>query len=80
MRKVVANDKEHFYTYSKDFLSGSFPIINENQIKLKAKLDNESKWTTKKGFDKLCKKDNPNEHPYKPDVAKRDELSYPYFR
>ena len=80
MRKIVANDKEHFYTYSKEFLSGSFPIINENQIKVKAKLDSESKWQTKNGFDKLGKKTNWNEHPYKPDVAKMDELRYPHYK
>jgi len=31
MRKIIATDKEHFYTYSRDNLSGSFPLINETE-------------------------------------------------
>jgi len=32
LRKVIEKDKEHFYTYSKDYMSGSFPLVNENEI------------------------------------------------
>lgn len=67
MRKLIAHDKEHFYTYSKHYLSGSFPVVNENQIKMKEKLDREAKWRTKSGFDALNKRANWNEHPKKPD-------------
>ena len=51
MRKVISQDKEHFYTYSKDSLAGAFPIVNENEVKVKAKLESESRWMTKNGFD-----------------------------
>ena len=78
MRKVISHDKEHFYTYSKDSLSGAFPIVNENEIKVKAKLESESRWLTKKGFDKLGKRSNWNEHAKKPDPATMDSLRYPH--
>jgi len=32
MRKMIENDREHFYTYSKDYMSGAFPMVNENEI------------------------------------------------
>jgi len=80
LRKIVANDKEHFYTYSKEFLSGSFPLVNEHQVRMQAKLDSEKKWLVKKGFDFLNKRTNWNEHPKKPDLAKLDELRYPYVK
>ena len=51
MRQVISQDKEHFYTYSKNSLAGAFPIVNENEVKVKAKLESESRWMTKKGFD-----------------------------
>ena len=74
MRKVVANDKEHFYTYSKDNLSGSFPLVNETEARLRAKQESEARWLNKRGFDKLGKRTNWNEHPKKPDPAKMDDL------
>ena len=78
MRKVISQDKEHFYTYSKDSLSGAFPVVNENEVKVKAKLESESRWLTKRGFDKIGKRANWNEHPKKPDQAKVENLKYPY--
>ena len=80
MRKVVANDKEHFYTYSKDNLSGSFPLVNETEARLRAKQESEARWLNKKGFDKLGKRTNWNEHPKKPDPAKMDDLRYPHVK
>ena len=79
MRKVISHDKEHFYTYSKDSLAGAFPIVNENEAKLKAKLDSESCWMTKRGFDQIGKRQNWNEHPKKPDQATVDNLRYPHI-
>lgn len=73
MRKVISQDKEHFYTYGQS-LAGAFPIVNENEIKVKAKLENESRWMTKRGFDQLGKRSNWNEHPKKPDQATVDNL------
>ena len=29
MRKIIAEDKQHYYTYSNDFLGGAFPVVNE---------------------------------------------------
>ena len=55
MRKQISNDPKHFYSYSKDFLSLAFPIINEHENKLKEKEDNEMHWKTKNGFDNLIK-------------------------
>ena len=80
MRKMIANDKEHFYTYSKDNLSGSFPLINETEQRIKAKKDSEARWLNPRGFDRLGKRTNWNEHPRKPDLAKMDELRYPHVR
>ena len=80
MRKIVANDPEHFYTYSKDFLSGSFPLVNENQIKVKEKLQSEARWLTKRGFDQYGKRANWNEHPKKPDLATIENLKYPHVK
>jgi S-adenosylhomocysteine hydrolase len=39
-------------------LSLAFPLINENEIAMKAKQDNEAGWKTKKGFDNVMKRQN----------------------
>ena len=77
---MIAKDTDHFYTYSKDYLGGAFPIVNENEIKLNEKLDNASRWTTKKGFDYIGKRKNWNEHPKKPDLATIEILNYPHIK
>lgn len=77
MRKVISQDKEHFYSYG-DSLAGAFPIVNENEIKVKAKLESEARWRTKSGFDCLNKRQNWNEHPKKPDQATIDSLKHPH--
>lgn len=78
MRKQIANDPKHFYSYSKDFLSLAFPIVNEHEIRLKEKEDSESRWKTKNGFDNLIKNNNFNEHPKKPPQSVLDDLQIPY--
>ena len=78
MRKHIAKDSGNFYTYSKEHLSLSFPLVNENQIKVKEKEDNESRWKTKGGFDVHMKKTNYNEHPKKPHPATQDDLKISY--
>ena len=75
---MVENDKAHFYTYSKEYLSQSFPLVNENLIAVKEKQDNESRWKTPSGFDVHGKKSNWNEHPKKPHQAVMDDLLIPY--
>ena len=30
LRAKIENDKSHFYTYAKDYLSLAFPIVDEN--------------------------------------------------
>lgn len=55
VRKQITNDTKNFYTYSKDYLSLAFPLINENEIKMKEKEDNEMRWKTKAGFDNVLK-------------------------
>ena len=78
VRKQIADDKKHFYSYSKDYLSLAFPLINENEIKMKEKEENESRWKTKNGFDNLIKKNNYAEHPKKPPQSIIDDLQIPY--
>ena len=78
MRNHIAKDPSNFYTYSKEHLSLSFPLVNENQIKMKEKQHNESKWKTKAGFDVHMKKTNFNEHAKKPHPATMDDLLIPY--
>ena len=46
MRVKIAQDPTKFYTYSADHLSLAFPLVNENEIAVKAKEDNESRWKT----------------------------------
>ena len=60
MRKVISTDQEHFYTYSKEYLGGQFPLVNVNEIKQNEKKSTEALWITKKGFDKFGKKANWN--------------------
>lgn len=68
IRKSVANDKAHFYTYSPDHLSLAFPVVNENEIEVKEKMLNQSKWRTPEGFHNVTKKpkEEYNVHPKKP--------------
>lgn len=78
LRDEIAKDSGKFYTYSKEHLSLAFPIVNENQIAVKEKMENEARWKTKNGFDRLGKKLNWNAHPKDPDQAKKDALTIPH--
>ena len=78
LRKLIENDKAHFYTYSKDYLSQSFPLVNENMIQIKEKQENEARWKTKNGFNLNGKKKNWNEHSKKPHPATMDDLMISY--
>jgi len=75
---MIENDKANFYTYSKEYLSQSFPLVNENMVAIKSKQDNESRWKTKEGFDVNGKRSNWNEHPKRPPQAVMDDLMIPY--
>lgn len=74
----MSQDKGNFYTYSKEHLSLAFPIVNENQIAVKEKEQNEARWKTKTGFDYLMKRANINEHPKKPHPTVIDDLKNSY--
>lgn len=77
---MIENDKAHFYTYSKDYLSQSFPLVNENMIHIREKQENEARWKTKNGFDLNGKKQNWNEHPKRPHPATMDDLMISYVQ
>jgi len=78
LRKQIQNDNQHFYTYSKEHLSLSFPLVNENEIKMREKAENESKWKTNDGFKNVFRAHDYGEIPKKPDPAKMDDLTIPY--
>ena len=78
LRDEIAKESGKFYTYSKEHLSLAFPVVNENQIAVKAKMENEARWKTENGFDRLGKKLNWNAHPKDPDPAKKDALRIPH--
>ncbi len=56
----------------------AFPLINENELKMKEKEEMEAKWKTKKGFDNLIKNANYAEHPKRPPQSVLDDLQVPY--
>ena len=60
LRAKIENDKSHFYTYAKDYLSLAFPIVDENRAAYQEKVASEKKWLTKSGFDNKDKKTNIN--------------------
>ena len=74
MRSEIAKDPTKFYTYSTEHLSLAFPVVNENEIAVRAKEENEARWKTAKGFDNVMKKLNWNAHPKKPDQARCEDL------
>lgn len=78
LRQQIAKDSSKFYTYSADHLSLAFPVVNENEIQMKEKLENEARWKTKNGFDNVMKRQNWNDHPKRPDQATIDNLTIPY--
>lgn len=78
LRKQISNDPKNFYSYSQNFLSLAFPLVNENELKMKAKEENEARWKTKEGFDNLMKNPNFAEHPKKPPQSILDDLQIPY--
>jgi hypothetical protein len=41
LRKHIANDPGNFYTYSKDYLALAFPLVNETELVMKEKAENE---------------------------------------
>ena len=80
LRKQILYDKKHYYTYSNDYNSGAFAIVNEAEERAKEKAKNQDSWISPTGFDNLNKRVNWNKHPKKPDAAKLDELLYPYVK
>ena len=80
LRQQIAKDQTKFYTYSKDYLALAFPLVNENEIHIKEKEENESKWKTKSGFDNVMKRLNWNEHPKRPDPSTVESLKHPYHK
>jgi len=78
LRQEIAKDPSKFYTYSAEHLSLAFPVVNENEIQLKAKEENERLWKTKTGFDNVMKRLNWNEHPKKPAQSTIDNLKIPH--
>jgi hypothetical protein len=78
LRKEILKDSTKFYTYSKEHLSLAFPLVNENEIAHKEKMDNEAKFKTKGGFDNVMKRLNWNEHPKKPAQSTIEGLRNPY--
>lgn len=78
MRQQIAKDPSKFYTYSAEHLSLAFPIVNENEIAVKEKEDNEKRWKTRSGFDNVMKRENWNAHPKRPDQSTIDNLTIPH--
>ena len=78
LRKQIADDPKNFYSYSQDFLSLAFPLVNENELKMKEKEESEARWKTKSGFDNLIRNSNYAEHPKKPPQSVLDDLQIPY--
>lgn len=74
LRQTIAQDPSKFYTYSPDYLSLAFPIVNENEIAQNEKEENERRWKTKAGFDNVMKRENWNEHPKRPDEFTMHQL------
>jgi hypothetical protein len=74
LRKQISNDPKNFYSYSQDFLSLAFPLVNENELRMKEKEDSEARWKTKSGFDNLIRNANYAEHPKKPPQSILDDL------
>jgi hypothetical protein len=56
----------------------AFPIVNENEIAIKEKEENERNWKTKAGFDNVMKRENWNEHPKKPHESVVKDLKSPH--
>ena len=56
----------------------AFPLVNENEVKMKQKEESEARWKTKAGFDNLIKNANFAEHPKKPPQSVIDDLQIPY--
>uniref|UniRef100_A0A7S3KUT2 Uncharacterized protein n=1 Tax=Euplotes crassus TaxID=5936 RepID=A0A7S3KUT2_EUPCR len=80
LRKKIAKDKKHYYTYSPDHLTLAFPVVNEHQIEVKEKTLNESKWKTKEGFHNVTRKSKEEYtlHPKKPSQDVLDDLKDPF--
>jgi hypothetical protein len=79
LRQQLAQDPTKFYTFSKEYFSLAFPLVNENEILVKEKQENEKRWKTKNGFDYIMKTSNWNEHPKKPDDSTiQNILNNPY--
>ena len=78
MRQEIVKDPTKFYTYSAEHLSLAFPLVNENEIAVKEKEENERGWKTRSGFDNVMKRQNWNEHPKKPAQSTIDGLKIPH--
>lgn len=80
MRKHIASDHKNYYTFSKDYNSGAFPVVNENEVAWEEKKQSEGRWRSKNGFDTLNKRQNWNELPKKVPESVAANLAIPYIQ
>jgi len=52
-REIYEADKTHYYTFSKDFLTLSFPMVKNKNMEYEEYLENKNKWRTKEGFNRF---------------------------
>ncbi len=64
LRAKFEKDASHYYTYSKDYLTLSFPYNKNNNVEYELYQENKKKWLTKDGFNRY--KSNTKEFVYIP--------------
>eukprot|EP00002_Diphylleia_rotans_P040903 TRINITY_DN9826_c0_g1_i8.p1 TRINITY_DN9826_c0_g1~~TRINITY_DN9826_c0_g1_i8.p1 ORF type:complete len:852 (-),score=144.61 TRINITY_DN9826_c0_g1_i8:434-2989(-) len=83
IRRKIASDTRHNYTYSLEFASGAFAKADPLEELRKEEMQKTTKWTTKDGFLPFKKLQNTAAydriHPKQPSEYRVDDLSLPYM-
>lgn len=62
LRQQACNDKNHFYTYSKDYLGASIDPFNAKEVTMSENEIRQKKFITKSGFENIMKRENSHQH------------------
>eukprot|EP00736_Rhodelphis_marinus_P003466 Rmarinus@m.24685 len=80
LRKELVKDKDNYYTYSKEFFSLGFSLVEMSDVERKEKEANQAKWRTERGFVWPAPKDPSeyNVHPHKLSDHRVEDLKVPF--
>ena len=80
LRHRISEDKNATYTYSKDFVSQTICIVDEEKLEKDEKIKSQSEWLTQRGFQYPKPKTSKELllHPQRPSESRIEDLKEPF--